>query len=403
MHRRHHSASVRIAAGCAAALWLLSISGCTRQGPEDQQSIAGASGTVAGAGTGGQSGSRGAAAAPVQGGAGAGAGAAAAPSTAGAGAGGGGAGASGGGAGASGSAQEADAATPPEDAGPTVSPFPPAGDLVAAGPYTSTTVSNSGPNGNYTIYHPAELAPGGARNPIVGWMSGGSTNPALYTLLPHLASHGFVVVASNTVPAIGEEVALGQEIIAGIDWILEQNGNASSPFFEKLDATKVASMGYSMGALATTTIADDPRLTTTVHISGGNMVTERIAKLHAPAAFFCGAKRHRRSELRDRFRRGHDAGVLRRLQGRRPPRRAAPAVRRADPQGRDRLAALAADERRRARADVRRQRMRRVHGPELDRAAEEPVVHARVAAARHVLTNAVAVRQCLMRAATVFR
>jgi hypothetical protein len=59
-------------------------------------------------------------------------------------------------------------------------------------------------------------------------------------------------------------------------------------FHGKLDRTKIASMGYSMGGLATTTIADDPRLTTTVHISGGNMVIERIEKLHAPAAFICG-------------------------------------------------------------------------------------------------------------------
>ena len=32
----------------------------------------------------------------------------------------------------------------------------------------------------------------------------------------------------------------------------------------------------------------DPRLTTTVHISGGNMVIERVQLLHAPAAFICG-------------------------------------------------------------------------------------------------------------------
>jgi len=134
-----------------------------------------------------------------------------------------------------------------------------------------------------------ELAPGGAKNPVVAWMSGGGSTPSQYELLPHLASHGFVVVASNTSPGVGEEVELGKELIEGIDWILEENKAEASPFFEKLDATKVASMGYSMGALATTTIAADPRLTTTVHISGGNMMTDRVKMLHAPAAFVCGA------------------------------------------------------------------------------------------------------------------
>lgn len=119
-------------------------------------------------------------------------------------------------------------------------------------------------------------------------MSGGGTSPAVYPLLPRLATHGFVVVASNTVPAIGQEAALGQEIIAGIDWAIAENGRMGSMLFGKLDTTKIASMGYSMGSLATFTVANDPRLTTTVHVSGGNMEADRIKNLRAPAAFFCG-------------------------------------------------------------------------------------------------------------------
>jgi len=178
-----------------------------------------------------------------------------------------------------------------EDAavGATRASFPSVSDLGGDGPYQAMTVQSSGPNNNYTIYRPAELAPGGAKNPIVGWMSGGGSTPSQYSLLPHLATHGFVVVASNTSPGLGDEVALGKEILAGIDWILMENTKSDSPFFGKLDETKIASMGYSMGGLATTTIAADPRLTTTVHISGGNMQTDRVKMLHAPAAFICGA------------------------------------------------------------------------------------------------------------------
>jgi dienelactone hydrolase len=167
--------------------------------------------------------------------------------------------------------------------------FPAVSDLGADGPYMPMTVMNTGPNSNYTVYRPAELAPGGAKNPIVAWMSGGGSTPSQYDLLPHLASHGFVVVASNTSPELGAEVELGKEIIEGIDWILGENMASASDYFGKLDASKVASMGYSMGALATTTIAGDARLTTTVHISGGNMETDRVKMLHAPAAFVCGA------------------------------------------------------------------------------------------------------------------
>lgn len=174
------------------------------------------------------------------------------------------------------------------DSGPATGPFPPVSDFVGDGPYMSTEIDNTGPNQNYTVYLPQESAPAGAKNPIVGWMSGGSTAPTFYPLLPHLATHGFVVVASNTVPMIGDEVNLGKEIIAGIDWAIAQNMQMGSPLYDRLDTAKIASMGYSMGSLATFTIANDPRLMTTVHISGGNMDPSRIANLRAPAEFVCG-------------------------------------------------------------------------------------------------------------------
>jgi hypothetical protein len=171
---------------------------------------------------------------------------------------------------------------------PSTGPFPPVSDFEAPGPYASTTLTNVGPNNNYTVYLPTELAPHGAKNPIVGWMSGGSTTHTGYSLLPHLATHGFVVVCANVVPNIGQEVDLGKQIIAGIDWALAENERAGSELYGKLDTTQIASMGYSMGSLSSFTIASDPRLTTTVHISGGNMISERIANLRAPAAFICG-------------------------------------------------------------------------------------------------------------------
>ncbi len=182
------------------------------------------------------------------------------------------------------SSTSADGATSSTSTGP----FPPVSDFGADGPFTATTVSNAGPNNNYTVYLPKEIAPSGAKNPIVAWMNGGSTGPDLYPLLPRLATHGFLVVASNTIPNIGQEVELGQEMIAGIDWAIAENARQESNLFDRLDTTKIGAMGYSMGSLATFTIANDPRLTTTVHISGGNMQSDRIQNLRAPAAFFCG-------------------------------------------------------------------------------------------------------------------
>lgn len=174
-----------------------------------------------------------------------------------------------------------------EESAPGAS-FPAVTDFEQAGPFTGQILQNVGPDGFYTVYLPEGLPPEGVKNPLVGWMSGGSTSHESYTLLPHLASHGFVVIAANSVPGIGQEVQLGQQILRGLEWAIAENSREGSEFFEQLDVEHVASMGYSMGSLATFTIADESILTTTVHISGGNMIPERIELLKAPAAFICG-------------------------------------------------------------------------------------------------------------------
>ena len=167
---------------------------------------------------------------------------------------------------------------------PSTGTFPEVSDLSAPGPYQVMTVEKTGPNANYTVYRPAELAPGGVLNPVVSWGNGGGTTPGLYALLPHLASHGFVVVASNNT------LVMGPEVKAGLDWVFEQNKDAQSPFFGKLDTDKVAGMGYSFGGLATLANSDDPRYDTIVIVSGGSMAGNRaanVAKVHTPAAYFC--------------------------------------------------------------------------------------------------------------------
>lgn len=158
------------------------------------------------------------------------------------------------------------------------------------GPFKSTTLKKVGPDAGYTVYLPRELGANGFKHPIIAWMSGGGTTHALYPLLPRLATHGFVVVAADVVPGIGTEVALGKKMLAGLDWTVAENARTGSPLMGKLDTGKLAAMGYSMGSLATFTIAGDPRLTTTVHISGGNFDQnkERVRNLRAPAAFLCG-------------------------------------------------------------------------------------------------------------------
>lgn len=174
----------------------------------------------------------------------------------------------------------ADSSRPPN---PTTGTFPAVEDVGADGPFAARTVNNTGPGGGFTLYHPEELAPDGALNPIVAWGNGGFTTPDAYPMLPHLASHGFVVIASNN-PFVG-----GADMRSGIEWVVEQNEDSSSDFYQKLDVDNIAGMGYSLGGLATYEIAADPRVVTIIIVSGGNVTDDRslVATLHTPTAYFC--------------------------------------------------------------------------------------------------------------------
>ena len=69
-----------------------------------------------------------------------------------------------------------------------------------------------------------------------------------------------------------------------------ENAKSDSECQDKLDRTKIASMGYSMGALATTMIGGEARWATTVHVPDGNLVTDRIKLRCAPVALPRGAR-----------------------------------------------------------------------------------------------------------------
>lgn len=165
-------------------------------------------------------------------------------------------------------------------------PFPAVGidDLTSPGSFTAATDTSTGPGNGYNIYYPEELGQGGVLHPVLTWGNGATTTPDQYPLLPALASQGFVVIAARS------SFVDGGMLRDGLDWMLEQNAVAGSPFEGVLDTERVASLGYSLGSLATFEIGTDPRLTTTVHISGGIMGggDESLATaVDVPTAYFC--------------------------------------------------------------------------------------------------------------------
>jgi hypothetical protein len=172
---------------------------------------------------------------------------------------------------------------------PSDGTFPPVTDVWARGPFTLATKTGAGPNRDATVFYPREIGENGAKHPIVTWGNGkGQTGTAFYaSITQHVATHGFVVYTSY------QSSDQGTELKEGLDWMIAENNRSGSEFYQKLDTTKSASMGHSQGSIATYAISGDPRMTTTIHLSGGtnpDLATghEPLAGLHAPVMFICG-------------------------------------------------------------------------------------------------------------------
>ena len=168
------------------------------------------------------------------------------------------------------------AATPPSTGG-----FPPADTIditVGPGPFTPMHIEDTGPTGNSWIFFPSELGKDGLKHPIFQWGPGAGTGPMEYTdHLNHLASHGFVIICQPSTMS-------GQE---ALDWILEQNDESGSMFYQKLDPMKVGRGGHSMGSFQTFSEAADPRLTLYILVCGGGG-GEGAAQIHAPTLILGG-------------------------------------------------------------------------------------------------------------------
>jgi hypothetical protein len=102
---------------------------------------------------------------------------------------------------------------------------------------------------------------GGFIHPVATWGNGIFTIPVEYiSLLTHIASHGFVVIACNDIQA--ERSCLN----AGLDWLKEQN--KAGPMAGMLDTTREVSIGYSWGGGAAIDVANRPNMKATVSLHG---------------------------------------------------------------------------------------------------------------------------------------
>ena len=96
----------------------------------------------------------------------------------------------------------------------------------------------------YVIWHPTELKDN--KYPVVIWANGtGSKSDTYKAFLKHLSSWGFIVVGNDD-----ENTRSGESLNKTIDFLIEENENKDSIFYQKLDLDNIGIGGHSQGGPA---------------------------------------------------------------------------------------------------------------------------------------------------------
>ena len=185
----------------------------------------------------------------------------------------------------------------------------PTANPTVMGPFQTATDKNVGPLTGYTpdpihgdmqshfnVYRPKDLTTGGYCFPIVIWSNGHGNQPEpsppqcvlnscghYATVMQQFASHGFVVVV-----ALSSTTSKGDPppSAVGLDWVLKQADDPSSPYYHHLDTAHIGAAGHSEGGLATSKLTSDPHITAISSVSGPSA----NPMIHQPTLLFFGGK-----------------------------------------------------------------------------------------------------------------
>ncbi|MCP4604153.1 MAG: hypothetical protein GY847_27135 [Proteobacteria bacterium] len=118
----------------------------------------------------------------------------------------------------------------------------------------------------YTIFRPACMKEG-EKYPVITWANGTCGQTGGYgALLAILASHGYVVVASNS--RWTDTGRTNRVQLRALDYAKALNEDPTSIYYQRLDMDKIGAMGHSQGSAATVNAASDPRIKALILLNG---------------------------------------------------------------------------------------------------------------------------------------
>lgn len=118
---------------------------------------------------------------------------------------------------------------------------------LAMGPYEVKQVKAEAPEDwkEFVAYYPAQLEDSGDQWPAVVFVNGTGVYASKYpALFRHLASWGFIVLGNEDPGTFS-----GDSADATLAWLLEQNDDPDSVFYQKVDTAHIGISGHSQGGV----------------------------------------------------------------------------------------------------------------------------------------------------------
>ena len=165
----------------------------------------------------------------------------------------------------------------------------------------------------HTVIVPQDLSPFNAQKPlpVLVWGNGACANSPFehVNFLNEIASQGYIVLATGNIPMTDEwykgPMSRSEQQIESIDWIIAQNSNPESPYYQKIDTRHICVAGMSCGGLQTLYNCADPRITTLMVCNSGLFnqqnrgqavggmpmpPKEKLNDIHTPVMYLLGGK-----------------------------------------------------------------------------------------------------------------
>jgi dienelactone hydrolase len=187
-------------------------------------------------------------------------------------------------------------------------------DNPGTGPYAASYSQAGG--AEFTVYAPTDLAAATAKRklPIYAFGNGGCSydGAAQRFLLVDIASYGYIAITPGVIktgpksPDVQQQLAAlvapppaqpgappmdmrgkrqtAELLSAAIDWIIAENGRPESPYYGKIDTTRIAVAGGSCGGMMALQVAFEPRVKSLTMFNSGVFKMDAAMLKNVPAA-----------------------------------------------------------------------------------------------------------------------